>query len=220
MARPTWKSWHLLTLVSIFARGALAAPTAAPTGPSAIPTGPQYTIIDDYSDQWKFSDGWGTYGRSEDNYCAPNACLVQPDRTKAHAATWSEASAAGASATLSFNGTGVSIYLVCPGKIPLPDGGVAIFSGEFSFAIDGVDAGSWSIIDNAGCENYVYSARVFERAGLATSSHTFTITNGGSGASDLLLDFAVVDTGAGTTTTSPPATTTTTSSEPNTTGKC
>lgn len=181
----------------------------AQLSPSPIPPGSNVVLFDNANTTvWSFqpATAWGSFSGPAGNLCA--SCLVQPDPAQTHDGTWSDTTTAGASATLTFSGVGLSVFTFCPGPIPAPDnpsGPPIIFFSNFTFELDGTPKGVLQLAD--GCPTDVYNQLAFHVSGLTQGSHTFTITNT-AGNSDLLLDFAAVDIGSVTPTSTTPPTAT------------
>jgi hypothetical protein len=133
-------------------------------------------------------------------------CLSQPDPTRANNRTWHDTDRAN-SATLTFLGIALTVYGICPG--PLPGG--SVYVTNYTFTLDGQDAGRHI---GEGCSSLEYDWAIFSRSNLSSGSHTFTVTNAPPPLesviprSDLLLDYAVYDDGGlvSSTSAAPPST--------------
>jgi hypothetical protein len=149
--------------------------------------------VDDTSLAWIYSKGsW--YAVSASTPCA--ACEAKPDPSKAYNSTWHD-TGYGDSATLSFTGVSLNVYVICPGPLP-----VSVFDAtNFTFTLDGVDAGAFNG-PSLGCPTYIYNFLVFSRSDLDLQPHIFVITNAPPfppptrAQSSLLLDYAVYDDGS------------------------
>lgn len=164
-------------------------PTTLSASPSP-PSGANFATLDDASPQIVYSGGsWGAISKS-----APcTACATQFDFAQLSGGTYHELSSAGGSAAIHFAGTSIFVYGVCPGTLK----GGGQFLQRFSLTVDGKSSGNF---DSAGgCKTNTYKQLLFKIDGLSRAQHVATITNLDSGfasnPSDLVLDFAVVDTG-------------------------
>jgi len=167
-------------------------PPASAWTPSPAPqTGADFVTLDDVSPQILYSDGWGAI--SKEAPCA--ACATKFDFEQLHEGTYHELSTPGGTATISFAGTALYIYGVCPGT--LAEGGQ--FLQAFSLNIDG---GAVSVPDfrgpAGGCTQNAYNQLLFSVEGLTAGEHSAVISNADSGfasnPSDLILDFVVINT--------------------------
>jgi len=153
--------------------------------------------VDDANSQWKYSvapggNGWGELFPA--HMCS--FCLSQPDPTRAHNSTWHDTDRAN-SASLTFLGTAITVYGICPGPLSVGTSG-ANYVTNYSFILDGEAAGNYT---GAGCSTLEYDWAFFSRSNLSPGSHTFVVTNARPPLdsmlprSDLLLDYAVYDDG-------------------------
>ncbi|EJD45761.1 hypothetical protein AURDEDRAFT_114052 [Auricularia subglabra TFB-10046 SS5] len=165
-------------------RSTSGAPSA-----TANPGAGKNTTIDDADDFWVYSGPWGTISKAQP--CAQ--CVTKPNPDLAHGTTWHDLSQAG-SAQLSFTGTAIWIYTICPG--PLEGGGA--FSSNFAFTLDGKPDGTFAG-PATGCKQYEYNQLVYKADGLGAGTHKFAISNvvaaGATNPSDLLFDYAVIQDG-------------------------
>jgi hypothetical protein len=171
-------------------------------------------VVDDTSLSWIYSKGGFWTAVSPSTPCP--SCESQPDPSKTYNSTWHD-TAYGDSATLSFTGVSLDVYVICPGPLP-----VSVFDAtNFTFTMDGVDAGAFNG-PSLGCPTYEYNFLVFSRSNLNLQPHIFVISNAPPfppptrAQSALLLDYAVYDDGGGTsassgTSTGSPSTTLTSS---------
>lgn len=89
--------------------GGLPPPSTPPASPQP-PSGGNFVRLDDISSQIVYDSHWGAISKS-----APcKTCATQFDFTQLSGDTYHELSQAG-SATISFAGTGLYVYGVCPG---------------------------------------------------------------------------------------------------------
>ncbi|KZV88813.1 hypothetical protein EXIGLDRAFT_722190 [Exidia glandulosa HHB12029] len=155
----------------------------AVAGAAALATARNVTI-DDADARW-------TYGAfapvSPGQPC--NDCISQPDPQQAMNQTWHDTTAE-ATATLTFNGTGVTIYTICPGRHVN-----GTYAANLSFDLDGVGNGTFKQV-MPGCLSNEYNFQVYTVKGLSLQSHVIAVTNHpGTGPfplSDLLIDYAIV----------------------------
>jgi hypothetical protein len=97
-----------------------------------------------------------------------------------------------------------------------PLNGGSVFLDNFAFTLDGKSDGTFKASSPSGCPAYMYDYLVYQRTGLPLAKHTFAISNIASGPpSDLLLDFAIVNTAGAQT--SPSSTRTTSTAGPTST---
>ncbi|KZV84541.1 hypothetical protein EXIGLDRAFT_776422 [Exidia glandulosa HHB12029] len=158
--------------------------TAFLVGAAALSAAHAATITyDDTDAAWNYIGNWGVISAA-----APcTACNTQPDPKKTHGGTWHDLSQGG-SAQLSFVGSSLVVYAVCP---------KGIYRSNFTFLLDNEPAGTF-LAPEGGCNDYVYNQAIFHKSGLSVSSHIFQVNNFIApgeqfSSSDLVIDYAVVN---------------------------
>lgn len=117
-------------------------------------------------------------------------CGSQPDPTKTFNNTWHDNSGPD-SAHLTFSGTAIEIYTICP-TFPV-DG----YGFNYTFTLDSEADGIFRKPKPA-CSRFMYNYLAYSRRNLSRGDHTFVITNSPSIGTDpttLLLDYAIYDNG-------------------------
>ncbi|KZV99614.1 hypothetical protein EXIGLDRAFT_221165 [Exidia glandulosa HHB12029] len=141
--------------------------------------------IDDASSSWSYAPA--------DKFCH-TGCRSEPDAARAFGGTWHDCTVE-CTATLTFTGTEVSIYTICPPA--LPDG---TYLADLTFSVDN-GRGTGTFKQPQACPGFAYNQQVYSIKGLSLGQHTIVVTNHPSNdplqlnTSNLLLDYAVIDDG-------------------------
>ncbi|KAH7107293.1 hypothetical protein BKA62DRAFT_791019 [Auriculariales sp. MPI-PUGE-AT-0066] len=145
------------SFLSLVALGLLSLPTLTLAAAGDI-------TYDDTDPAWVYtpSNSWGAI--SDKNLC--DACNTKPDPTKVHGGTWHDLSKGG-SAQLSFVGSGIVVYAVCP---------QGIYRSNFTF-----------LLDNEPAAGLKVAPHIFQVNNWIAPGEEFST-------SDLVLDYAVVTT--------------------------
>ncbi|KAF9071945.1 hypothetical protein BDP27DRAFT_1321186 [Rhodocollybia butyracea] len=139
------------------------------------------TTIDDAQSAFSFASAWNVITPSDP--CS--GCAFKPDASQILDGTWHEGSVAGSTGSLTFDGTGVSLFGVVNGAETC----------AMTFVLDGVT----SSLDLSAIPPSVktYNYQYFAQNGLSTGAHTLSWTIGASVDNAIaLIDYAVVTSAA------------------------
>ncbi|KAF8217078.1 hypothetical protein K438DRAFT_1559193 [Mycena galopus ATCC 62051] len=117
-----------------------------------------------------------------------DGCTVHPDPTQAHDGTWHDSSqfngAGPVSVTLSFTGTGISVFCILANTIPS-----ALTTTDLAFTLDGSPQQAFSHNPDS-TSDYEYNAQVFSMGGLIQGAHQLVVATNNPSGSLLLFDYA------------------------------